>query len=384
MRRVLVSLGATALVLVAVACGSKTGLLTDGVAFQGGGSGDGGPKDGSGDTLGPLACTPGQFTLARAGGQIVFVLDRSGSMRFTLDGNEPNPFVFSRWRLLGEALDPMIRSLESDVEIGAKFFPDVIDDPRFLDPEEACTVSSALDVLPAKLSAAQVRDVFRNTQPSGGTPTSEGLRQAATYLSAPDRRSVARFMVLATDGAPNCNGQIKDDPRTCVCTSTDPGGCTEDPTVGRYNCLDDVRTVETIRDAATRLKIPTYVLGLGSDKTPAFTGALDRMAIAGERGRPTSPHYYNVTNPEELEKSLASIASSISRCSYVTPSRPNDPDAITITINGVPIPRDPTRQNGWEWIDRDFGEIALFGSACAALTPEAGPTPAVAANVRCD
>jgi len=373
-------------VTVAIAsCGSKTGLLTDGVAFSSGGNGDASTALDSGtDGPVPLACTPGEFKLARAGGQIVFVLDRSGSMRFTLDGQEPGPFDSSRWRVLGNALDPMIRSLEQDIEIGAKFFPDVLEPSRFLDPEEACQVGASIDVPPAKLTAAQVRSVFASTQPNGGTPTAEGLRQASTYLSAPERRSVARFMVLATDGAPNCNGNIKDDPRTCVCTSTDPGGCTDDPATGRYNCLDDQRTVDVINDAATRLKIPTFVLGLGSDKTPAFQSALDRMAVAGQRGRASSPHFYDVNKPEELESALGSIASSISFCSYVTPSRPNDPDAIDITIDGVPIPRDPSRQNGWEWIDRDFGEIAFFGSACDALKVEAGPARTVGATVRCN
>ena len=37
---------------------------------------------------------------------------------------------------------------------------------------------------------------------------------------------------------------------------------------------------------------------------------------------------------------------------------------ITVEVDGVTIPRDPTRRNGWDWTDRGYGEVTLFGAAC--------------------
>src|SRR5687768_1067913 len=80
--------------LLAIAsCGSRTGL------FAGDGSGGGpiGPTtDGSTPNPdarvdGQVACTPGRFAFQLAIPQLMFVIDRSGSMAFALDGTQPSP-----------------------------------------------------------------------------------------------------------------------------------------------------------------------------------------------------------------------------------------------------------------------------------------------------
>ncbi len=361
--------------LASQACGSRTGPLEDevlsGASRDGGLAGDGGLK--------PLACTPGQFKLSRASGQLVFTIDRSGSMRLTLDGQQATPSRPSRWTVLGDALTPVLASLEANIEVGAKFFPARIDNPSAVDPITACVVDSAVDVLPAKGGSEKILDVFRSTSPGGGTPTSDALRAAATYLSAPERRSIARYIVLATDGGPNCNAGIGN-PGTCVCTTTDPTACRTSRD-GQYSCLDDVRTIATVRDIAGKQKIPTYVLGLGDPGRPEFVDTLDAMAVAGERPRAEKPFYYDIRTPDQLGSALASIQKSISRCSFVTPSRPDHPDAIAITVDGKAVVRD--RAQGWEWIDRDFGQIEFFGDICAALATS-GEAPNVSATVTCN
>jgi hypothetical protein len=369
-------------VLGVLGCGSRTGLFAD--EFLGS-SAVPGTKDGSvatdagTDGPKPLACTPGSFALGRATAQVVFVLDRSGSMQFTLQGDTPSPLNRSRWQTLQGALAPVLTALEQNVEIGAKFFPDPVDDDdQLVDPQVACAVANNVDVAPVKSGSASILKVFDTTTPRGGTPTANAIEAASKYLSDPARRSIARYMVLATDGAPNCNGQ--QDERTCVCTGAGP--CSRDPINGPYSCLDDTRTIDAIRKAQTNLGIATYVLGLGAPDRPEFTDTLERMAVAGGRSRPGSPRYYDVRTGEELGSALSEVQKDISRCAYVTPSRPNNPDAIDIVIDGRSIPRDPTRQEGWDWTDRDFGAITFFGKICTTLSTST-PPPATA-TVRCD
>ena len=36
---------------------------------------------------------------------------------------------------------------------------------------------------------------------------------------------------------------------------------------------------------------------------------------------------------------------------------------------GKSIPRDPTHENGWDWVDQTYGTLAFFGPACQAAKP---------------
>lgn len=317
----------------------------------------------------PKTCVPGNFNFDRASSQVLFVIDRSGSMRFSLDGRQQSPpEAQSRWRTLERALTPLLRGLESSTSQGATFFPGPQDE---LDPEAtACLVPTNV-LVPAALNTAQlILDVFSKSDPLGGTPTAEAVRAAAGFLAAAERRYVARFLVIATDGAPNCNANNPVDPRTCVCTSADPRACTQALDV--QNCLDADNTVKAISDALSVVKVPSYVIGIGSSNSGAFEATLDRMAEAGGRAKPQSPKYLQATTESELDVALDTIRSAVSKCVFVTPSRPDDPDAIVVNVNGVPVSRDTSRVNGWDWLDQEYGALSFYGPACDALTAATG------------
>ena len=56
---------------------------------------------------------------------------------------------------------------------------------------------------------------------------------------------------------------------------------------------------------------------------------------------------------------------------------------IRVEIDGVSIPRDQTKTNGWDWIDQAFGELAFFGDAC--LKAQGSGLPSVVSGVvTCD
>lgn len=310
---------------------------------------------------GPVACVPGRFDFTLARPELVFVLDRSGSMAFALDADAPPaPGQPTRWRALRDALAQTLLPLSSEIAMGARFYPAANADATH--PVFACTQDPpGVAIAPAVGNANAILRVFDQTTPVGGTPTAVALSLAAQQLSV--SRAVARAMVVATDGAPNCNSSL--DGQTCACTSTAPEGCTFGPT-GGVNCLDDTRTIETLTDIFENQKIPVYVVGIGV--TTSFAATLDAMALAGGRPRAGTPRYYPAETPAELEGALAAVRDSVARCSYVTPSAPDDPDAVSVTVGGLPIERDLDRVDGWDWIDREYGHLQLFGAACTAAT----------------
>ena len=338
------------------ACGSRTGLF---VPEDGDVASDAAAEAGFDATVG---CTPGTFALDLALTQLMFVIDRSGSMAFTLDGQPNQPRGQWRWSLLQDALQTTITTFDNEIAMGAKFFPEEITRDQASVSAAACALDNTIAIPPARGNATNILRVFDQTTPLGGTPTSEAIRVAASALVA--SRSVARTIVLATDGAPNCNGDLDQD--TCTCTSAEGTlPCDQSGMTGRYNCLDDSRTIATIEDVYQQQGIPVYVIGIGSLERPDFLTVLDEMAVAGGRPRATTPRHYNVQSEADLTSALGTIRDSVSKCTYLTQSSPTDPNAISIQVSGVVIPRDQTHQNGWDWIDQKFGELAFFGDACS-------------------
>lgn len=356
---------------VLAACGSKTGLFgpdpADTLTPQG--LPEAGIVDARADAQldATVPCVPGRFDFQIATAQLMFVVDRSGSMDYTLDGQKDPAPGQSRWDLLRSGLAQTITGYDQQIAMGAKFFPSARVFPEF-----ACVVETEVDMEPNLGNASKIIGVFDRSAPHGGTPTADALRVAADHVSK--IRGVARTLVLATDGAPNCNENVLG---PCTCTANDPDVCQFD----RSQCLDDARTIETVRGIAEDEKVPVYVLGIGSLESAAFRKVLDDMAVAGGRAKPVTPRYYSAQTPAELNAALSSIRDSVGSCTFLTPSAPTDPDAIVVELDGQPIPRDTTRTEGWDWVDQAYGTLALFGDACAKAQAAGGK---VAGVVRCE
>ncbi|MBX3233898.1 MAG: VWA domain-containing protein [Labilithrix sp.] len=322
----------------------------------------------------PTGCVPGTFPFTPATSQIMFVLDRSRSMLYRLDQNVvAEPGVTSRWTALRDALDQTITPFSGEIAMGARFYPVLNASGEApgacqQDPEGAA-IAPALD------NAENILRVFRDATPIGGTPTARAIELAARESSG--RRSVARAILVATDGAPNCNQDLE--PASCTCTApVTPGNpCNASGPGDGSNCLDDAATVSIIREIAEERNTPVYVVGIGV--TGGFASTLDAMAIAGGRPRNAVPRYYPAETPAELRAAFGVVRDSVAKCSYVTPSSPNDPDFITVNVAGFDVPRDPDHEGGWDWIDREFGQLQLFGAACAAATASN-----VAGTIICD
>lgn len=337
-------------------CGAKTGLLVPDIAS---------PPDATDVPV----CMPARFELQRRSAEILFLIDRSTSMAQSLDGRMGVPREQWRWTILRSALATALPPFEARVEMGALFFPQELTEP-VPDFEAACAIlgGAGVDVDPRLNNSGAIVSVLDRTRPGGGTPTYEAIRRARSYLLANQTRGRAAFIVLATDGGPNCNSRL--DYAVCACTSRDPSGM---PTcavnANAYNCLDDMRTLSAIT-ATVADGIPVYVIGIDDPTRPDLTDVLNQMAQAGGRpnNAPGEPRYYGVRSAEGLTSAFATIQRSIAQCAFVTASPPADPDAVALTVNGMEVPRDETRRNGWDWTDPAFGEVAFFGPACERVS----------------
>jgi hypothetical protein len=346
--------------LLIASCGARTELLAPEV--------DDGSMSSDSSTLAEdaitdthVGCVPGDITLTAAEPDVMFVLDRSGSMSMPFAGKQ------TRWQVLTSGLAATLPPVDTKMAIGALLFPSG-------SSMNDCEVPSQANLAPALDHVAALVSLMESNQPGGSTPTADAINVAAALLTSVRAASSARAIVLATDGAPNCNSSL--DPATCTCA----GG----NTMCRHNanqCLDDTRTVQRISDVYAQ-GIPTYVIGIASgDNT--FTEVLDAMAVAG--GRPLtsgSTQYYPATTEADLDTALTAIRDQVSSCTYLTTSVPNTSGSIVLTLDGQTLPFNPDGGTmGWSWVNEGNGEIMLIGSTCDAVASDAGNT--LVAHVVC-
>lgn len=308
--------------LVACGCGARTGLEV--------------PETGTGGqglALTAPVCTPGHFDLRARTTEIMFVIDRSGSMGMVFDTRSGH--TRRRWDALRDALAVGLPPFEAELAIGAAIFP--------IGPN-SCGTSQQATVEPEFRSAGRILAALATYEPGGDTPTYDAVRAAYALLERRAALGHARFVVLATDGGPTCH------PLDRLAYDVD-------------------RTVAAIAEGARR-GTPTFVLGLDDPSEPMLAETLDRMAIAGGRPNlgPGQPRYFSVRDDTALAQALHAVQTAVSRCVFTVPARPEDSD-VTLEIDGAPVAHDPSRIDGWDWTGIDTGELTLFGDACTRAAP---------------
>lgn len=290
-------------------------------------------------------CVPREVPLVPALPTAMLVIDRSGSMDQDLDGRDDGG-VNSRWRVLESSLTTVLPPLDTTLALGALMYPV---------PGQSCSAPSGVDLSPAVGNARPVLSLFTSSSPLGGTPTASALAVAAQHLRGLRTATSAKALILATDGAPNCNAQLNN--RTCTCTSPPLQNPNCDaPT----HCLDDSSTLLTLNSLFRDQALPTYVIGLGSSLNE-FASTLDQMAVAGGAPRMgAGPRYYSAANQQELTEAFTRIAAQLTRCTFLV-SGLSPTDTFVVQVGGQDVPEGP---GGWEWRDMRNGELGLSGIAC--------------------
>jgi hypothetical protein len=257
---------------------------------------------------------------------LLVVLDRSGSMNELLPIFPPD--FITKWTHMRNALNALASQHEDNIRLGLLEFP----------TNDDCAVDGSAVKVPIDLNqAAEIATYFATRGANGNTPSQLALAGALTYYNTIPVNPEGRFVLFATDGQPNCS--------------------TGDA------AAETVAAVTALANAGVK----TYVLGFGG----AFIddSVLNNSALAGQVPKPGGPpHYYAANNAAELDAALQTIAGGIiiPSCSYALASPPPDPNLVTVTLNGMTVPRSTAHTNGWDYYP-DANTITFFGSYCTQI-----------------
>ncbi len=225
--------------------------------------------------------------------------------------------------------------------------------------------ASIFPVGPAPPNIPKIVSWYASATPADGTPTAGALQQASkdpSLVSSPVGSS--RYIILLTDGYPNCNGanacvtdpthnlwsdgqahgcmsasaaQLKYGssvmpPAQCACGQD---SCAVDPatnaTIAAYQCLDNANT-DAILAQLHASGITTFVVGVGSGFTD-YT-VLDAMAQAGS-GNP-SASAFQANNQGALLAAIQSVIGTVlAACDFTISPAPADPRLIQVTLDGT-------------------------------------------------
>ena len=350
---------------LAAGCGSERPPVSDyGTSGGGAAGGSGGPQfnpdtggtrpPGCGTKPDGSQCECLDVPLYVDAPTLYFVLDRSGSMAVT-----------DKWNQVRTTVGKIMRGLGPRASFGAAMFPaaDSIDTcapgTEILSVRPGDPPSSGVDgpTTTALLAATRVT-------PSGGTPTGPTLAEVHGRLGGIPGR---KFVILATDGAPNCNpsascgfdrcqANIEDVPG---CPKEGPVNCCEPPAGYRENCTDATSTLAAIRQLEAG-GIPVYVVGLPG--AAPYAALLDEMAVAGGTALPTSPRYFavNAASEDVMLAALKKVAAQITgTCTFDLKEEPAHTDLVNVYLDDVVLPYEPV--NGWTITGKT---VTLVGSAC--------------------
>jgi hypothetical protein len=303
---------------------------------------------------------------------VYFVVDRSGSMSDPLPKSSYNKYVNARI-----AIGKLLRSIGHRLRYGAAVFPmpggalegcnpgKQIFETQDGDPASYAAKGESGPVLKKLLS------VLGGYQPNGGTPTSPTLQALVPTLTALPGKT---FVVLATDGGPNCNPSATCGPDECMANieglyldpSTPcvaPVNCCDPKLVqnGPEICVDRPATVAVV-EKLFAAGISTYVIGMPGAEV--YTNVLDEIATAGGTAKPVAPLYYPVTDEAELTAALKEIGVKVAiSCTVDLGTPPPDKSLVNVYLDTTLVQLDP--ENGWSWTNDTT--VELHGAACDAL-----------------
>jgi hypothetical protein len=274
-------------------------------------------------------CTPYNEVLrvVPAQGDILFVVDRSGSMLWPAVGT-----TRTRWQELTSAMTGVLPMLDR-LPMGMLTFPMLTGDGEVRN----CMVASSPDVPIALGSRSTILSRLTTAAPrAGDTPTPAAFMTSQSYLASVTSSS-RRFVILATDGLPEPN---------C--------GATVDATVA------------AITELRRTLGVDVFVIGIvGPDRSgdtsgiPALQAGLNRMADAGGRPRSGAIRYYEAVDAAALTTALTSILAAATDCRFELSRVPERPAHLEVRQNTTLVPR-----SSWSLSGRT---LTISGTYCTQI-----------------
>ncbi|MES1164471.1 MAG: hypothetical protein ABUR63_01835 [Verrucomicrobiota bacterium] len=252
------------------------------------------------------ACPQNSFNANNLPPDLLILLDRSGSMNEDSTGTN-NPGPMSKWTQVTGAINQVAMSTETMVNWGLKFFG--------TGSGQGCAVAAGAAVPPNTMTAAAIATAIAApaNQPATSTPTRAAVTSAGAYLAGLTARPNPKYILLATDGQPNC---------------AQGGG---------NSAVDDPAAIAAVGSVAA-MGFPTFVIGIATNGVAEAT--LNSMATMGGRPRTGMPQlYYPVQNGADLQMALTQIQAMVALpCQFQLGGAPTNLGAVTVSVGGNVVP----------------------------------------------
>ncbi len=359
---------------------SGSGASSSGGGLNLGGSGNGSGNGGSGVIDPDAGCATSTQKGSLVPANLLFVVDRSGSMNCNLPQDVPQDTTSyceshpvkldntkpSKWESTVSALEKALGQLQKsstiDVRAGLVVFPA---------DGSNCSVNNTANVPIKKLDSAQLATLstfLDNESPAGSTPLAGAdIKSYAYIVSQWQNLPGNKFVVLLTDGFESCSpGSL-------------PG------------------LLETDIPQATQIGIKTFVIGVpGSEDGRALLSEMAHLGgtdTAGCTHVPDPPPlpplppasganvgdcHFDMTTAtnfsQALQDALTKISGTVLSCELDVPTNPSgggvDTNKVNVTINGNLVQPDGQNgatcgagANGWQY-NSTKTKIELCGQAC--------------------
>jgi hypothetical protein len=303
--------------------------------------------------------------------QVLLVVDRSLSMTAT-----PTGFDTDKWTALRGALASTFDQIGDEVSFGLDLYPYTGTSGEAL--SETCQMPTGDEVVvPIQLGSdagAAILAALDDNPPDGDTPTAAALGRALAYYTTGAGKSLQgdKYVLLATDGGPNCNGALSCEAATCTVNMDGkcplaPESCC-DVMGGAESCLDEDASVAGVA-ALAKAGIKTIVLGIPG--TEAYAKTLDALAAESGVENPDAPPGYFAVSADKgvggLTTTLQRVtAGLVKSCRLLLEEVPPVLDDVYVVIDGVEV--EQGTPDGWVY-DADVSPpaVVIQGATCERL-----------------
>jgi hypothetical protein len=302
----------------------------------------------------PEVCDCAQMDIAGEPPNIYFVLDHSGSMQRD-----------DLWTTVSGVVLDTVRKIGNRARYGAALFPA---------PSSADSCAPGVEIMSTRQGdpAGSYGPVWNYLHdrtilipPSGGTPTSATLEALRPTLTALPGKT---FVVLATDGGPNCNLAASCGTDRCMlnieqvngCSTSGPNCCA--PPASSANCVDTSASEASVR-ALKAAGIPSYIIGVPGSAT--YAALLDSLATLGGTEQTGATKYFRVdsTKNADFSKVLAQVVAKIvANCTISLNRPPSDPQKLNVYLDETITPQDG--ESGWTL---EGQTVTLKGESCSRV-----------------
>jgi hypothetical protein len=301
---------------------------------------------------------------------ILLLIDKSGSMTV-----QPVGFDASKWSALRTALEEALGNVKADINFGLLMYPfsstqtipEVCKEGCCAVPEGADAVNVEIDS--GTVTVPRILSALDATSPGGGTPTAAALQRANEYFTTGAGAALpgTSYVLLATDGGPNCNSANNCGAERCTpnldndCNS---GNCCKSS--GEY-CLDDLEVTRQIESLKAN-GIPTFVVGIPG--TEAYAPYLEEFAKAGGVANPTAPPQYYAVSASGGVRGLVDVFTGITTklvrsCEITLSTDPPNVNEVNLAVDCEVVRPTAMDGSGWE-LDTTTApnKVLLKGALC--------------------